>query len=115
MSSVIHETRPVQVWVDVDLDIADLVEYLNTIPGVRTFASCQGSIGEGGPHPYRAQIMAYWPKSVTPQIEALFEFGESGVGWTYLHPKKGGLMNIDPITTDGRNMIPVNPGNLPRP
>jgi hypothetical protein len=50
-------TRPAQIWADVDLGIADMVVYLNTIPGVRTLASCQGTIGEGGPHPYRAQVL----------------------------------------------------------
>jgi hypothetical protein len=46
--------------VDVDLGIADMVEYLNTIPGVRTIASCQGTIGEDGPNPYRAQVLCDW-------------------------------------------------------
>src|ERR1700677_830715 len=41
-------TRLVSVWVDVDEGIADLVEYLNTIPGVRTHTSCQGTLTEGG-------------------------------------------------------------------
>jgi hypothetical protein len=55
-----HETRPVQVWVDADVGIADAIIYLNTIAGVRTHASCQGTVGEGGPNPYRAQVMATW-------------------------------------------------------
>jgi hypothetical protein len=58
--SLTHKTRPVQVWADVDLGIADMVVYLNTIPGVRTEASCQGT-GEGGPAPYRAQVLTIWP------------------------------------------------------
>jgi hypothetical protein len=37
--SLTHKTRPVQVWADVDLGIADMVVYLNTIPGVRTEAT----------------------------------------------------------------------------
>ncbi len=41
-----HKTRPVQVWVDIDLGIAEMVVYLNTIPGVRTHTSCQGTIGK---------------------------------------------------------------------
>lgn len=52
-----HKTKLIQVWIEVDLGIADLVGYLNTIPGVRTHASCQGTIGEDGPAPYRAQVM----------------------------------------------------------
>jgi tRNA(Phe) wybutosine-synthesizing methylase Tyw3 len=47
MPRPIHETIPVQVWADIDVGIADLVKLLNKIPGVRTFASCQGTIGEG--------------------------------------------------------------------
>jgi len=43
-----HKTIPIQVWVDVDEGIADMVLYLNTIPGVRTHACCQGTLGEGG-------------------------------------------------------------------
>ena len=43
-----HKTRPVQVWVDIDLGIAEMVVYLNIIPGVRTHPSCQGTIGKKG-------------------------------------------------------------------
>ena len=92
MSSAIHKTRPVQVWVDVDEGIATSVEYLNAIPGVRTFASCQGTISEGGPEPYKAQIMAYWPERVRSLIEVAFEIGEIGEGWTYLHPRVRGSL-----------------------
>ena len=53
-------TRAVQVWVDADLGIADLVEYLNDIPGVRTHTSCQGTIGEGGAEPYSAYVECSW-------------------------------------------------------
>src|ERR1017187_3060788 len=52
--SLPHATRPVQVWVDADLGIADLVEYLNAIPGVRTEASCQGG------YTYRAYVLCTW-------------------------------------------------------
>jgi hypothetical protein len=85
--SLPHNTKPIQVWVDVDCGIADDVVWLNAISGVRTFASCQGTIGEGGPHPYRAQIMTWWPEEVTALIEGRFEIGERGTGWAYLHPK----------------------------
>jgi hypothetical protein len=87
-----HKTIAVLVWVDVDLGIADLVGYLNTIAGVRTLASCQGTIGEGGPHPYRAQIMVSW---ATPQaldrLKSEFDITipeESNGTWFYVHPRK---------------------------
>jgi hypothetical protein len=38
-------TVPVQVWVDIDREVAPLVVALNRIPGLRTFASCQGHLG----------------------------------------------------------------------
>lgn len=85
---MVHETQPVWVWVDVDCGIAEAVAWLNTIPGVRTFASCQGTIGEGGPNPYRAQIMAWWPEEATKLIMERFDIGEHGNGWTYIHPKE---------------------------
>lgn len=60
MSNVIHKTRALRVWVDVDEGIADLVLVLNDIPGVRTYASCQGTIDEGGAAPYAAHVMVGW-------------------------------------------------------
>jgi hypothetical protein len=57
---IMHQTEPVQVWADVDVGISAFVRYLNTIPGVRTHASCQGTIGEGGPEPYGPQVMVSW-------------------------------------------------------
>ena len=82
-----HETIPVLVWVDVDRGIAGHVGYLNDIPGVRTFASCQGTIGEGGSHPYPAQILASWPPEVESKILQRFTVGERMTGCAYLHPK----------------------------
>ena len=87
MGNVIHKTRPLQIWVDVDEGIARAVEYLNRIPGVRTFASCQGTIGEGGAEPYRAHVLAYWPEDAQKQIEAYFEIGEGDEGSRMLHPR----------------------------
>lgn len=55
-----HKTVPVQVWVDVDEGVADLVKYLNTVPGIRTHASCQGTLDEDGPEPYRPQVIISW-------------------------------------------------------
>lgn len=56
----VHRTVPVQVWADVDEGVANFVRHLNTLPGVRTYASCQGTIGEGGPEPYPAFVMVGW-------------------------------------------------------
>ena len=87
-----HETRPVQVWVDVDLGIADLVIYLNTIPGVRTDASCQGTIGEGGPAPYKAQVMCTWTEEAFKRLEREFDISypdDCNKTWGYVHPREG--------------------------
>ena len=86
--SLPHKTRPIQVWVDADLGIADMVEYLNTIPGIRTQASCQGTIGEGGPHPYRPQVMCIWTAEALERLQAEFDVVPEGNGdWGYVHPK----------------------------
>ncbi len=87
-----HKTVPVQVWADVDEGIADTVCYLNTIPGVRTQASCQGTIGEGGANPYRAQVMVTWADAETfARLEREFDLSEvSHAGnWGYVHPRVG--------------------------
>jgi hypothetical protein len=60
MGNVVHQTEPVQVWADIDVGIADFVRHLNAIPGARTHASCQGTIGEGGAEPYEARVMVSW-------------------------------------------------------
>jgi len=87
MGYPIHDTVPIQVWVDVDIGIADAVRYLNTVPGVRTIASCQGTIGEGGPNPYRAHIMAEWTDDARVRLESeSFAFVEEGDHWGYVHP-----------------------------
>ena len=83
-----HKTVPVQVWVDVDEGVADLVRHLNTLSGVRTHASCQGTSGEGGPAPYRAQVMVTWADDAA--FEALkrdFDLTVEGDHWGYLHPR----------------------------
>jgi len=85
--SLPHGTRPVQVWVDADIGIADTVVYLNTIPGVRTLASCQGTIGEGGPNPYRAQVMATWTDEAFARLKNEFDVTILGDRWGYLHPR----------------------------
>jgi hypothetical protein len=95
-----HKTLPVPVWADVDEGIAELVVYLNTIPGVRTIASCQGTIGEGGPNPYRAQIMATWPTEVEERLRIDFEITELGENWGYIHPKSD-----SPVGESGKPLL----------
>lgn len=82
-----HKTVPVQVWADIDEGVAEMVRYLNTIPGVRTHASCQGTIGEGGPAPYRAQVMATWPPDTFERLKREFDVTPEGDNWGYLHPR----------------------------
>src|ERR1035438_560328 len=86
-----HKTRAVQVWADIDEGIADMVVYLNTIDGVRTIASCQGTIGEGGPNPYRPQGMAAWAVEAFERLRRYFGVTLLGDGWGYLHPKEPDL------------------------
>lgn len=82
-----HATRPVQVWADVDLGIADMVAYLNTVPGVRTMSSCQGTLGEGGPAPYGPYVMASWSEEIFEFLTTEFEVDVLGERWGYIRPK----------------------------
>jgi hypothetical protein len=83
-----HSTIPMLVWADIDEGIADMVRHLNTIPGVRTWASCQGTIGEGGPHPYRAQVAVSWPDDATfERLRSEFDVSDIGDQWCYVHPR----------------------------
>ena len=84
-----HKQRTIQVSVDVDEGIADLVLYLNTIPGVRTHASCQGTLGEGGEHPYRPQVMVTWNDEPTfARLCGEFDTSERHPTWCYVHPRE---------------------------
>ena len=84
-----HETRPIQVWVDADIGIADVVDRLNDIEGVRTESSCQGTIGEGGPNPYRAQVMCTWTPEALVKLREEFDVEPEGNGsWGYVHPRE---------------------------
>lgn len=61
----IHKTVPVQVWVDVDEGIAEVVRHLNTIEGIRTYSSCQGTTGDAaylaeGRRPYEPYVLVSW-------------------------------------------------------
>lgn len=82
-----HKTIPVQVWADIDEGNAETVIYLNTIPGVRTFASCQGTIDEGGPHPYRAQVGCTWTDEAYTRLVSEFDITMEGDHWGYVHPR----------------------------
>jgi hypothetical protein len=89
MGSVIHKTRPVRVWVDVDLGIAALVEQLNTIEGVRTHTSCQGSIGEGGPEPYGPYVKISWSDKETLELlQGTYDVEVEGECWGHLRPRE---------------------------
>jgi hypothetical protein len=88
MGSVNHETRPVQVWVDADLRIAELVEQLNQISGVRTHASCQGTLGEGGPEQYGPYVEASWPDTKTLELlRTRYAVEIQGDNWGYVRPR----------------------------
>lgn len=97
MGSINHKTRPIQVWADVDEGIADEVEYLNTIPGVRTFTSCQGTIGECGPEPHGPYIQATWPDGNTlNRLKEEYNVEPLGIAHGYLTRKRArreGLMS----------------------
>jgi len=83
-----HKTRPVQVWQDIDVGIADMVEHLNTIPGVRTDASCQGTIGEGGSAPYGPYVMANWTPEGLTALKEKYDIKPEGNGsWGYVYPR----------------------------
>lgn len=83
---MIHKSVPVQVWADVDEGIAESVAHLNTIPGVRTFASCQGTIGEQGASPYEPQILVWAEGEALEEVKKSYRIGEGGEGSFYVHP-----------------------------
>jgi hypothetical protein len=82
------ETEVVMVKVDADAGIAQMVVDLNEIRGVRTHTSCQGTIGEGGPHPYRAYVMCSWSRpEALEALKAKYIVRPQGNGaWGYVHP-----------------------------
>lgn len=77
MGEHIHETVPIQVWVDVDEGIADFVRWLNTLPGIRTHACCQGTIGEDGPHPYEGYALVSWKSEEAREQIAHLRFDQT--------------------------------------
>ena len=85
----IHETRAMLVWADIDLGIAWLVERLNAIPGVRTFASCQGTIGDGGAEPYGPYVMARWEPTTEAALREAYDIEVMGESWGRVRPRDG--------------------------
>jgi|HubBroStandDraft_6_1064221.scaffolds.fasta_scaffold02059_21 hypothetical protein len=77
-----HEQVDVWCRVSVDVGIAKMVEYLNSLPGVYTHASCQGG-KTYGPH-----VTAWWPNELDAKIRSEFEVDESRPGWAYLYPRE---------------------------
>jgi hypothetical protein len=85
---VIHKAVPVLVWVDADEGIAEMLREVNDILGVRCHASCQGTVGEGGSAPYRAQIMVSWQSEQARQtLSDRYDLDVEGSAWGYVHPK----------------------------
>lgn len=81
-----HITRDVKVRADIDEPIAEFVEYLATIPGVYSYASCQGTLGEGGPEPYRAYVSAHWTDEAGERLRREFEVVEEGKNFGTIYP-----------------------------
>jgi tRNA(Phe) wybutosine-synthesizing methylase Tyw3 len=85
-----HKQITIVVPVDVDEGVVDLVLYLNTIPGIRTHASCQGTIGEGGAHPYGPHAMVTWASEAAfERLKSAFDLSKVSIrgSWCYVHPR----------------------------
>ncbi len=92
MSTVVHKTVPIQVWADIDVGIVEMVKHLNTLEGVRTEASCQGTIGEGGAEPYGPQVLVTWSDDAARQrIAEHYHLTAEGTRWGYARP----LLRLD--------------------
>lgn len=87
--SLPHATRAIKVWIDADEGIADFVLLLNEIPGIRTLASCQGTIGEGGANPYEAQVMVQWEDEAALARLSAWRMTRLGETFGYVHPAPG--------------------------
>lgn len=86
----IHSTRSIKVWVDVDEGVADYVLMLNEIPGVRTEASCQGTIGEGGAAPYPAHVLVSWlDDAARARLVEVGRVVDLGTNHGYVYPPSG--------------------------
>jgi hypothetical protein len=86
----VHETRPILVWADVDVGIADLVEHLQRFAGVRTLTSCQGTVDEGGAEPYAGYVRITWrDDKVLAKLKRLFDVEVEGECYGMLRLKPG--------------------------
>lgn len=56
-----------------------MVRHLNSLPGVRTWASCEGG------NTYEPYVMAWWPDKMDAQVRKRYRVGEAGDGWALLH------------------------------
>jgi hypothetical protein len=93
-----HTTEPVQVWADIDVEIASAVRFLNTIPGVRTHTSCQGNVGEGRPFTYEPYVTVSWATDeARATILASFGLEIEGDHHGRAHPVKGQLYGADVV------------------
>jgi len=96
------ETVPVQVWIDVDPGIAELVKYLNTIPTVRTLASCQGTLGEGGAEPYGPYVMVTCKdKNTLARLQNEFDISEMHYPLCMVHPRKSSEAALSRAASSG--------------
>lgn len=82
-----HETRSIKVWADIDIGIADFVEYLNQIPGVRTFASCQGTLNRNGSESYESYVMVGWHHNDAKKALERFNLKVEGDTFGYVYPR----------------------------
>jgi hypothetical protein len=90
MTHSIHKMVPVQVWADVDEGIAPLVKYLNTISGIRTHGSCQGTIGQGGQEPYGPYVtVSYHSEEAEMRVRREFDCEEVAQSTAIVRPREG--------------------------
>jgi hypothetical protein len=87
----VHQTIPVRVWADIDVGIADFVIALNEIPGIRTLASCQGTLGEGGAAPYEAHVMVSWASEEALLLLSNLRLKKMGDNFGYVYPAQSHL------------------------
>ncbi len=99
--SVAHSwnTTPTAVLVDVDAGIAPLVAALNTVPGIRTYASCQGHrLGVEK----RAYVMLGWREPADFE-ELQRRVHQVETGWSFervSHEHHGATLYVEPDVID---------------
>ncbi len=84
--SMIHKTVPVWVIVDVDEGVADFVRYLQTIPDVRTFSSCQDVSDRQGRRRSYVGLCAITERAKR-RIRAEFDVEEEGEWCWHVYPR----------------------------